>query len=213
MYGYIYKTTDKLTGKIYIGKHRAKCFEGYRYIGSGLIISNIKEKLLKDNIKLDERFDIEMIDSADSKEELNIKEVYWIDFLNARDYTVGYNIAKGGEGGIGGPMFTGHSHSEDTKKKMSLSRRGENNANFGNRWNQSIELRELHSKLSSGSNNSMFGKKQSKESNLKNRQSHLGKIAISNVAKDQVKMIYANELYDYLQSGWIKGNIHTHRNV
>ena len=29
MYGYIYKTTDKLTGKIYIGKHRAKCFEGY----------------------------------------------------------------------------------------------------------------------------------------------------------------------------------------
>ena len=25
MYGYIYKTTDKLTGKIYIGKHRAKC--------------------------------------------------------------------------------------------------------------------------------------------------------------------------------------------
>ena len=154
-----------------------------------------------------------MIDSADSKEELNIKEVYWIDFLNARDYTVGYNIAKGGEGGVGGPMFTGHSHSEDTKKKMSLSRRGENNANFGNRWNQSIELRELHSKLSSGSNNSMFGKKQSKESNLKNRQSHLGKIAISNVAKDQVKMIYVNELDDYLQSGWIKGNIHTHRNV
>lgn len=213
MYGYIYKTTDKLTGKIYIGKHRAKCFEGYRYIGSGLIISNIKEKLLKDNIKLDERFDIEMIDSADSKEELNNKEVYWIDFLNARDYTIGYNIAKGADGGTGGPMFTGHHHSEDTKRKMSLDRLGENNANFGNRWSQSIELRKLHSKLSSGSNNGMFGKKQSKESNLKNRRSHLGKIAISNIANDQVKMIYASELDDYLQGGWIKGNIHTHKNI
>ena len=96
---------------------------------------------------------------------------------------------------------------------MSLDRLGENNANFGNRWSQSIEPRKLHSKLSSGSNNGMFGKKQSKESNLKNRQSHLGKIAISNIVNDQVKMIYASELDDYLQGGWIKGNIHTHKNI
>lgn len=42
MYGYIYKTTDKVTNKIYIGKKTATNFKGIDYIGSGLIVSRIK---------------------------------------------------------------------------------------------------------------------------------------------------------------------------
>ena len=145
MYGYIYKTTDKKTGKIYVGKHHSDRFEDYKYLGSGLIISNIKNKLFENNIPLEDRFNIEMIDTAESLEELNEKEIYWIQKLDSRNPDIGYNICKGGEAGPGGPMMLGHKHSEDTKKKMSENRSGSENSNYGNRWNQSNELKILHS--------------------------------------------------------------------
>ena len=213
MFGYIYKTTDKFTNKIYIGKHHSDTFKGIDYIGSGLIIRNIKNKCLKENISLENRFLVELIDVADSLEELNEKEKFWIETLDARNPDIGYNIRAGGDCGPGGAMFKGHKHSEETKLKMSLSRKGSNNSNFGNRWVQSKELRELHSKLSSGENNGMFGKKHSDISKQKNSESHKGKIAISNIEKDIVKMIYIDELEMYLNLGWVKGNIHTHRDI
>lgn len=212
MYGYIYKTTDKNTGKIYIGQHRSLIFEGYHYIGSGTIISNIKNKLEQDNIPFESRFDIEMIDVADSKSELNQKEIYWIRELDSRNPNVGYNICKGGESGPGGPMMLGHKHSEETKQKMSQNRKGSKNSNYGNRWNQSDELKSLHSILSKGSNNGMYGKKHSTESKLKNREAHLGRFAISNIELDKVIMVTENESINYLLNGWIKGNIHCTKN-
>lgn len=208
MYGYIYKVTDKSNGKIYIGRHRAKVFEGYKYTGSGLIISNIKQRLLEAGISIEERLDIEMIDTAESSEELNQKEIYWISKLHSRDADIGYNICKGGEAGPGGPLFQGHQHSEETKTKMSQTRRGVLNSNYGNHWNQSLELKNLHGTLSSGENNGMYGKKQSDEQKQKDRLAHIGKIAISNIKQDKVMMIYEEELPKYLSEGWIKGNIH-----
>lgn len=212
MYGYIYKTTDKKNGKIYVGQHHSEVFEGYKYLGSGLIISNIKNKLEQENLSLESRFDIEMIDTAESKSELDEKEIYWISKLNSRDSDIGYNICKGGEAGPGGPMMLGHKHSEETKMKMSEDRLGSKNSNYGNRWNQSEELKALHSILSSGSNNGMYGKKHSAESRNKNRESHLGRFAISNIELDKVIMVTEDEFISYLDDGWIKGNIHCKRN-
>lgn len=211
MYGYIYKTTDKKTGKIYIGQHHAPIFEGYKYLGSGLVISNIKNKLQEENINLESRFDIEMLDTAESKFELNEKEIYWINKLNSRDPDIGYNICKGGEAGPGGPMMLGHKHSKETKRKMSENRSGSKNSNYGNRWHQSDELKALHSILSAGSNNGMYGKKHSTESKNKNRESHLGKFAISNIELDKVIMVTESESIEYFNNGWIKGNIHCKR--
>lgn len=212
MYGYIYKTTDRKTNKIYVGKHHSNVFEGYDYLGSGLIISNIKNKLLENNISFKDRFDIEMIDTAESLKELNEKEIYWINQLDARNPSIGYNICKGGESGPGGPMMLGHKHSEETKQKMRKSRSGSQNSNYGNRWHQSDELRFLHSQLSSGSNNGMYGRNHSTESKQKNKLSHLGKYAISNEELDLVIMVTKEESVKYLNSGWIKGNIHCKKN-
>ena len=38
MYGYIYKTTNLINGKIYIGKHKSEKYDK-NYYGSGKIIS------------------------------------------------------------------------------------------------------------------------------------------------------------------------------
>lgn len=65
MIGYIYKTTDRTNGKIYVGKKHSETFLGESYLGSG--------KILKNCIKVHGRqhFTVEMLDSADTLEELN----------------------------------------------------------------------------------------------------------------------------------------------
>lgn len=204
MIGYIYKTTDKKTNKIYIGKHKSNKFESYNYIGSGLIISNIRNKCIEEGIPLEERFLIELIDTAETDEELNQKEIYYIDKFNSRNSEIGYNIRKGGDCGPGGPMFKGHKHSQETKDKMSESRKGSNNSNFGNRWHHTSNMLYKYD----GENNPMYGKKHSNESKLKNKESHLNKIAISNKKLDKVKMIYKDDIDKYLDDGWFIGNIH-----
>ena len=90
MYGYIYKTTNNITGKIYVGQKKSDKFLHEKYLGSG--------KILKSKIKHygKENFSVEMIDTAESFDELNEKEIYWINKLNAIDSNIGYNISKGG---------------------------------------------------------------------------------------------------------------------
>jgi group I intron endonuclease len=85
----IYKITNLINGKIYIGqdKHNRPS-----YYGSGKIINLAILKYGRDNFKK------EIIDTAVSKEELNEKEIYWISFYNSRDKSIGYNLAAGGEG-------------------------------------------------------------------------------------------------------------------
>lgn len=91
MYGYIYKTTNLITNKIYIGQHTAKQFEPDKYIGSGLILLRAIEKYGK------EQFNCELLCECFSKEELNQQEIYYIDLYNSTDPNIGYNISSGSD--------------------------------------------------------------------------------------------------------------------
>jgi len=64
-------------------------------------------------------FQYEIIEYC-SKEELSEREIYWIKELNTQ-IPNGYNITPGGDGG--GSMI-GHHHSEVSKKKMSVAKKG-----------------------------------------------------------------------------------------
>ena len=95
MYGYIYKTTDLVTSKIYIGQKKSANFIP-TYHGSGKIITRL---LLKYG---PERFKTELIEECNSFEELNQREIFCIAKFNSRNPDIGYNIASGGTFGDSG---------------------------------------------------------------------------------------------------------------
>ena len=203
MFGYIYKTTD-LTNKIYIGKKTSTKFLGTSYTGSGTQITKIINECKSVGIDLSERFDVSLIDVAYSAEELNIKERFWISFYNSRNNDIGYNICKGGVGGPGGPKFKGHSHSVETKQKMSHDRMGDKNSNYGNRWHRTPDM---NYGSTFGENNHFYGKHHTEENKRKigaiNREHQKGRIVIH---KDDIERhVLPKDLDQYLDSGFIIG--------
>jgi len=84
----VYKTTNLLNEKFYIGQHKCKdeIFDGY--FGSGLLIQRALEKYGFSNFKR------ETIEVCNNRKLVNEKEKYWIEKLNPE-----YNIAPGGMGG------------------------------------------------------------------------------------------------------------------
>lgn len=108
----VYKITNKVTGKIYIGITNQGSGARYRHhwyesrIGEPSPIHRSMAKYGEEN------FTLEIIDFADSYEELKEKEKFWIKELNSMDRSIGYNLTEGGDGTFG------RMHSEETKEKI-----------------------------------------------------------------------------------------------
>ena len=121
--GVIYKITNTLNGKIYIGKTKQKldrrmtqhkCDSKKGSLGIGAAIRKYGW----------ENFMVEVIEEC-SVEKLNEREIFWIAELNSKAPN-GYNLTDGGEGLI--------NPSEETRAKMSANRpdvSGKNNPNYG----------------------------------------------------------------------------------
>lgn len=92
MYGYIYKTTNLVNGKIYVGKKEKNVFVP-TYYGSGLLL---RQDLKTYGI---EKFKIEILQWCRTLESLNAAEKRWIKKLKAQNREIGYNISGGGDGG------------------------------------------------------------------------------------------------------------------
>ena len=86
----IYKTTNKINGKIYVGKDSRN---RPTYLGSGIILRRAIAKYGKEN------FIKEVIDQCLTLDELSKKEIYWIEQLKSNDPSIGYNLTGGGDGG------------------------------------------------------------------------------------------------------------------
>lgn len=104
----IYKTTNKINGKIYVGKDAAN---DPTYIGSGMLLASAIKKYGREN------FVKTIIEVCESLQQLDEREVYWIRTLNATDRHIGYNIAKGGTGGN-----TSFAMDDDRKTRMLSNR-------------------------------------------------------------------------------------------
>ena len=94
MYGFIYITTNHVNGRQYIGQKKYdKNGKWKKYLGIGMAL---KKAIAKYGL---ESFSKEIIEECDSKEMLDERERYWINYYNATKSDHFYNIAKGGDGG------------------------------------------------------------------------------------------------------------------
>lgn len=130
---YIYKITNTINNKVYIGQtvNLSERFRSHRESAFRKHGRDYNKPLYKAFRKYGiENFTFEVIDSAENIDELNEKEIYWIDFYDCLiDSGKGYNLEKGGNNGL---------KSETTKNKMSHSQRGEKNPSFGKKGGESF---------------------------------------------------------------------------
>lgn len=116
---YVYKTTNLVNGKIYIGISRRASFNSVKYLGSGKAFRRAVKKYGKSNfIK-----EVLLEDPEFMYPDLQRLEVFLINIFNARSPDVGYNISRGGDGNVGetNGMF-GKNHTCETKDKISKTR-------------------------------------------------------------------------------------------
>ena len=105
MFGYIYKTTNILNNRVYIGQKKSKVFVN-TYYGSGIAITEALKKYGKEN------FIVEVIGWADNKNQLNMMEIEAIKTHSSICNL--YNIADGGDGG---DTTSNHPNKEEIVKK------------------------------------------------------------------------------------------------
>ena len=124
---FIYKITNKINNKIYIGQVYNKSIQDRfnRHIkeanpNNPILVDRAIYKYGKDN------FVIEQIDEATSLEELNQKEKYWIKYYNSTNRKIGYNLTEGGDGGNTYLCKT-KKEMEEIKHKLSIANFGKNN--------------------------------------------------------------------------------------
>ena len=208
--GYIYKTTNLVNKKIYVGK-RQKSYFDKNYLGSG---KKLKSAIMHYGANV---FVCEVLQWCYTIVELNTAEQIWIKNLNATNTDIGYNIS---DGGTGGDIFDTLSEEQQQaiRQKLRQSDTGKGTRGkyriYKDNVTKCILPEELNSYLEKGwihalnpelakkQGNARRGKKQSKAwvkkrcdaiwnkpekevQELKNKHSEATKIQMSNTPKEQ----------------------------
>lgn len=120
----IFMVENLVNGKKYIGK---QVNDKPSYMGSGIILKAAIKKYGKENFRK------EILEYCNTKEELNAREIYWIDRYDAVNSDMFYNLALGGQGGdlsqfIDFSKLKGKKiHSEKYLKELSEKMKGDLN--------------------------------------------------------------------------------------
>ena len=171
IYGYIYKITNLVNGKVYIGQTTVGFDLRYRGTIRNTHNSHLKraiEKYGEENFEIEKEFDL-----AYSRQDLDELEVYYIEKFSSSNSEYGYNKTTGGEHYSPtqevkekiSKANKGRKHSEETKARLSEMRRGEGNHMYGKSHKEETitKIKEARAKQT----NPMLGKTHSEETKLK----------------------------------------------
>lgn len=126
---YVYKITNIVNGKVYIGQTKRSIRQRFlRHMCDGekeklaTHFANAVKKYGRDN------FECEVIEIVDNQNDADAKEMYWISEYHSDDTRYGYNMSPGGFR-CGGNTYAGIDDLEPIRKKLSESKRGGKNPN------------------------------------------------------------------------------------
>ena len=223
MYYFIYKTTNKINGKYYIGMHKTDDLED-GYLGSGTYFSRSLEKYGKEN------FEREILEYCNSDEEMHNAEARYIteDVVNDKK---SYNLKLGGLGGwdyvnknltveemkrrgkhgsialkekLKDPEYYEKWHQMMVKVNASQSKRNKASESLKEHW-------KLHGGAWTGKHHKESTKRKIGEANAKYQRgsgnSQYGTCWISNTLIKKSIKIKKEFLFDYISEGWIKKRI------
>ena len=104
----VYKITNLLNGKVYVGQTQRTLDERINeHLHGSLYIDRIMQKYGRENFK------DEIIEKCSTLEELNEREIFWIAKFNCK-FPNGYNFTDGGNQGL-----KGYTWSKESRAKMS----------------------------------------------------------------------------------------------
>lgn len=179
---YIYRITNLVNAKTYIGQHKYKKLDD-SYMGSGKLIKLAIKKYGIENFKKEIlEFNIPTVELANDWEQM------YILFERAKGKSE-YNIANGGNG-IGTvsketrrkiseakkgmePWIKGKHHLEEAKKKMSIAKKGKSSWNKGVPYSE--EQKKKQSEIMKGRPGYWQGKARSEETKRKLSDANKGK--------------------------------------
>lgn len=133
----IYKVTNKINGKVYIGQ-TTKTLEYRKMRHRTQVTCRRKYPIHYAFIKHGfDNFDWEILDTATTREELDQKEIHYISLYKSYGRYGGYNMNEGGNGNRGYKItdetrqkmidvHLGNTHTDETRQKMSDTRKGKN---------------------------------------------------------------------------------------
>jgi group I intron endonuclease len=119
-YGLIYKTTNLINGKIYIGQTvKIDKYLSGKYYGSGIYLNRAIKQIGVMNFKT------EIVCYAQNKQELDELEIKYITEYQSYN-PLGYNISKGGDGG-NTIKFMSEQNKANRNEKLSIAKKGNKN--------------------------------------------------------------------------------------
>lgn len=214
----VYKTTNLVNGKIYIGKHETDNLDD-GYLGSGKLLKRAIEKYGEEN------FQREILFECSSKAEMDAREAELVneDFLKRDDV---YNLKQGGEGGFDYINSTGINNCADNagqggrKNAQLLKTDSKYRKNFLERMSSGVKrVWKEHPELWDNVKRDSFkGRTHTKEVRKRiseamkrctgEKNNSWGTKWIHNKYLKQTIRVHKDDLQQYLDSGWELGAVY-----
>ena len=179
--GVIYRITNKLNGKSYVGQTRQKLSRRISGHKSSKVKRGIDAAIAKYGW---ENFTVEVIEEC-SVERLNAREKFWIAALNSKAPN-GYNLTDGGDGGL--------NPSKETRLRMSLAKKGCISWFKGKKMSaeQKAKVSANHADVR-GEKNSFYGKRHTEEARAKMSLAKKGKSHKPHSQETRAKIAVSNK--------------------